>query len=65
MYDAIGLELTADAGAAMRRWLSERPREGKRPDHRVAHLWTQRAEQVDDRFAAYNTRFRTESSRRS
>lgn len=64
VYDAIGLELTTDAGSAMRRWLSERPREGKRPDYALP-TYGLSAEQVDDRFAAYNTRFRTESSRRS
>jgi hypothetical protein len=31
VYDAVGLELTADAEAAMRDWLTRRPRETGRP----------------------------------
>ena len=31
VYEAIGVELTADAEAAMRRWLADRPREQARP----------------------------------
>jgi hypothetical protein len=31
VYDAVGLPLTAEVEGAMRRWLTERPREAARP----------------------------------
>ncbi|MGV0743324.1 sulfotransferase family protein [Mycolicibacterium sp. XJ870] len=66
VYDAIGLELTADAEAAMRRWLVERPREATRPVYAL-HSYGLSDAQVDERFAAYTARYRTDAqtSRRS
>ncbi|TFV57459.1 sulfotransferase [Mycobacterium sp. PS03-16] len=58
VYDAIGLPLTADAEAAMRRWLTDRPREPARPPYTAADYGLRDA-QIDERFAAYNRRFRT------
>jgi hypothetical protein len=57
VYSAIGLPLTTSAETAMRRWLVERPREPQRPPYALADYGL-RAEQVDERFTAYNTRFR-------
>ena len=57
VYDAIGVPLTADAEAAMRRWLAERPREPARPPYAAADFGLSDA-QIDERFAAYNARFR-------
>jgi hypothetical protein len=56
VYDAIGLALTVDAEAAMRRWLKERPRETARPPYGLADYGL-RPEQVDERFTQYNKRF--------
>ncbi len=65
VYDAIGVAVTPDAEAAMRRWLIERPREPERPPYAAADFGLSDA-QIDDRFAAYNSRFRSgaTSSRR-
>ena len=60
VYDAIGLPLTADAEAAMRRGLAERPREPARPPY-TASDYGLRDEQIDARFAAYNARFRCDA----
>jgi Sulfotransferase family len=57
VYDAIGLALTADAESAMRRWLVERPREQTRPSY-AAETYGLADGQIDERFAAYNLRFR-------
>jgi Sulfotransferase family len=57
VYDAIGLPLTGEAEAAMRRWLGERPREAPRPPYGLANYGL-RPEQVDERFTLYNKRFR-------
>ncbi len=57
VYDAVGLPLTAEAEAAMRRWLDERPREAARPPYRLEDYGLL-PEQVDERFALYNKRFR-------
>jgi hypothetical protein len=57
VYDAIGLPLTGEAEAAMRRWLGERPREAARPPYGLANYGL-RPEQVDERFTLYNKRFR-------
>ena len=57
VYDAVGLPLTADAEAAMRRWLDERPREAARPPYGLADYGLL-PEQVDERFTLYNKRFR-------
>lgn len=61
VYDAIGVPLTAQAQDAMRHWLDVRPREGARPPYRLADFGLH-PEQVDERFAEYNRRFRDRSS---
>jgi hypothetical protein len=58
VYDAIGITLTADAEAAMRRWLVERPPEPARPPYAAADFGLSDT-QIDERFAAYNSRFRS------
>ncbi|MCV7136400.1 sulfotransferase [Mycobacterium hodleri] len=63
VYDAIGLPLTAHAEAAMRRWLANRPREAPRPPYTAGDFGLDDA-QIDERFAAYATRFRSDSSSR-
>ncbi|WP_332909810.1 sulfotransferase family protein [Mycobacterium hippophais] len=57
VYDAISLPLTAEAEAAMRRWLVDRPRAPQRPPYSLQDYGLTEA-QIDDRFAAYNSRFR-------
>jgi hypothetical protein len=57
VYDAVGLPLTAQAEDAMRHWLKERPRELPRPPYGLADFGL-RPEQVDERFALYDKRFR-------
>lgn len=57
VYDAIGVPLSDQAEQAMRRWLQVRPREGARPPYRLADYGL-RPEQIDERFALYNKRFR-------
>ncbi|HET9566553.1 MAG TPA: sulfotransferase [Mycobacterium sp.] len=65
LYDSIGVPLTGDAESAMRRWLIERPREPTRPPYAAADFGLSDAE-IDERFAAYNARFRADApSRRS
>ncbi|BBZ38421.1 sulfotransferase family protein [Mycobacterium conspicuum] len=61
VYDAIGMPLTAEAEAAMRRWLDERPREAARPAYRLQDYGLL-PEQVDERFTLYNKRFRPKES---
>ena len=56
VYDAVGLPLTAEAEAAMRRWLAERPREAARPPYGLENYGLS-PEQVDERFTLYNKRF--------
>jgi hypothetical protein len=58
VYDAIGVPLTLDAETAMRRWLAERPREQARPSY-AAETYGLSNDQIDERFAAYNRRFRS------
>jgi hypothetical protein len=58
VYDAVDVPLTAQAEAAMRHWLSDRPRESARPGYAL-ETYGLTTEQVDDRFAAYNQRFRS------
>jgi len=58
VYDAIGVSLTADAESAMRRWLAERPREAARPAYAATDFGLTDA-QIDERFAAYSSRFRS------
>lgn len=57
VYDAIGLPLTREAETAMRRWLAERAHEAPRPPYGLDNYGL-RPEQVDERFALYNKRFR-------
>ncbi|MBO0855738.1 MAG: sulfotransferase [Nocardia sp.] len=66
VYDAIGVPLTAEAESAMRRWLAERPREPARPAYTPADYGLDET-RIDERFAAYNRRFRSgaPSSRRT
>lgn len=61
VYDAFGLPLTVEAEGAMLRWLDERPREAARPAYGLENYGLQ-PEQVDDRFALYNKRFRKNAS---
>ena len=56
VYDAVDLPLTAEAEAAMRRWLKERPREAARPPYALEDYGL-RPGQVDERFTLYNKRF--------
>lgn len=65
VYDAIGVPLTSDAESAMRRWLAERPRELPRPPYAATDFGLDDV-QIDERFTAYNARFRsaTKTSRR-
>lgn len=58
VYEAVGVDLTAEAEAAMRRWLVERPREPARPSYAAGDFGLT-ADQIDDRFATYNARFRS------
>jgi hypothetical protein len=62
VYAAVGLPLTTDAEDAMRRWLDERPREPARPPYGLASYGL-RPEQVDERFALYNKRFRSDAGK--
>ncbi|MET0702117.1 MAG: sulfotransferase [Mycobacterium sp.] len=66
VYDAIGVPLSTDAESAMRRWLTDRPRDPARPGY-TADTYGLSDTQIDERFAAYNARFRssTTPSRRS
>jgi len=58
VYDAIGVAFTSEAESAMRRWLVERPREPARPAY-AANDFGLSDGQIDERFAAYNYRFRS------
>jgi hypothetical protein len=58
VYDAAGLRLAAEAEAAMRAWLSARPRDGSRPRY-DAQTYGLTDEQVRERFADYDERFRS------
>jgi sulfotransferase family protein len=58
VYDAIGLDLTETAAIAMRRWLAERPREHPRPPYAARDFGLSDG-QIDERFEAYNARFRS------
>ncbi len=57
VYDAIGVELDAPAEAAMRDWLSRRPREQGRPDYRPETYGLSEG-QIRERFAEYERMFR-------
>ncbi|MEP9363571.1 sulfotransferase [Nocardioides sp. CN2-186] len=50
VYDAVGLDLTADAETAMRDWLARRPRETGRPAY-TPETYGLSAEQIRERFA--------------
>ena len=52
------LPLTTEAESAMRRWLIERPREPARPPYPAEDFGLTDG-QIDERFAAYNSRFRS------
>jgi Sulfotransferase family len=58
VYDSIDLAMTDEAEAAMRQWLIERPREPARPPY-SAEDFGLTGGQIDERFATYNSRFRT------
>jgi hypothetical protein len=58
VYDALGLTLTAEAEAAMRDWLVRRPRDAGRPAYDAADYGLTDGA-IDERFAAYNERFRS------
>ncbi|VEG57109.1 sulfo-transferase [Mycolicibacterium aurum] len=58
VYDAIGLDMTGTAESAMRRWLADRPREVPRPHYAAGDFGLSDAE-IEERFAAYNARFRS------
>jgi hypothetical protein len=62
VYDAVGLPLTVEAEGAMLRWLDERPREAARPAYGLETYGLQ-PEQVDERFALYNKRFRSDAQK--
>lgn len=57
VYDAIGVALTGDAESAMCRRLVQRPREPTRPPYAASDFGLSDAA-IDERFAAYNSRFR-------
>lgn len=58
VYDAIGLPLTGEVELAMRRWLAQRPRGLLRPPYTAGDFGLSDA-QIDERFSAYNMRFRS------
>lgn len=57
VYDAIGVDMSTEAEASMRRWLELRPRETGRPDYQP-ETYGLSAAQIKERFAAYEARFR-------
>ena len=58
VYDAIGVDLASDTESAMRRWLELRPRESARPPY-AAQDFGLSDSQIDERFADYNSCFRS------
>jgi hypothetical protein len=58
VYDAVGLDLTDAAENAMRHRLVHRPRELPRPPYAASDFGLGDG-QIDERFAAYNARFRS------
>ncbi|OBK18998.1 sulfotransferase family protein [Mycobacterium asiaticum] len=58
VYDAVGVPFTDAAAAAMRRWLSDRPREVPRPPYGL-DAYGLHPRQVDERFTLYNKRFQS------
>ncbi|MCV7345032.1 sulfotransferase family protein [Mycolicibacterium rhodesiae] len=60
VYDAVGLELTGTAAAAMSGWLANRPREVPRPPYDLGAYGLSDG-QVDERFSLYNKRFRKDN----
>ena len=58
VYEAVGLPLTVETEGAMLRWLDDRPREAARPAYGLENYGL-RPEHVDERFALYNKRFRS------
>lgn len=61
VYDAIDVPLSDDAESAMRRWLADRPREAPRPPYAAIDFGLSDS-LIDERFAAYNVRFRSEAT---
>jgi hypothetical protein len=61
VYEAIGMPLTADGESAMLRWLAQRPREAARPPYAANDFGLSDAA-IDQRFAAYNSRFRSDAT---
>jgi hypothetical protein len=57
VYEAVDLPLTDAAVTAMTAWLANRPREVARPPYELS-FYGLADEQVDERFALYNNRFR-------
>jgi hypothetical protein len=58
VYDAIGVPFTGAAEAAMRRWLQRRPPEPGRPPYAPSDYGLDE-QRIDERFADYNSRFRS------
>lgn len=61
VYDAIGVPLSAGAESAMRRWLVQRPKETARPCYAATDFGLSYP-QIDERFATYNARFRSDAA---
>ncbi|GJF12496.1 putative sulfotransferase [Mycolicibacterium cyprinidarum] len=61
VYSAIDLPMTSETESAMRRWLVERPREPARPPYCAADFGLS-DDEIDERFAAYNSRFRPDAT---
>lgn len=61
VYDALGIALTPPTVSAMRRWLEQRPREPARPPYSAADFGLT-DDQILERFASYNARFRTSAT---
>lgn len=57
VYEAIGLDVASQASTAMRQWLVDRPREMARPAY-TAETYGLSNDQINERFADYNERFR-------
>jgi len=60
VYETIGMPFTDAAESAMRRWLADRPREPARPAYALSDYGLEER-QIDERFAAYNRRFRSDA----
>lgn len=58
VYAAIGVSISGDAGAAMRKWYSNRPRETVARPKYTAEEFGLSAGRINERFAVYNECFR-------